>query len=140
MLLEPPDCNRRPFCRALSYFSYNHVFGPSGETRTLDPMLPKHVRYQLRYTRMFIVFVWLCSGLTVGQVQPERGQTRAACWPLHGPCPPTHLLIPCLYSSSMAALVLVLRAWILVAPRSQAGFCAIAHDGIHVMLALPLST
>lgn len=34
----------------------NFLYGPSGETRTPDPMLPKHVRYQLRYTRIF------CSG------------------------------------------------------------------------------
>lgn len=31
----------------------NFLYGPSGETRTPDPMLPKHVRYQLRYTRIF---------------------------------------------------------------------------------------
>lgn len=35
----------------------NFLYGPSGETRTPDPMLPKHVRYQLRYTRIFF-----CSG------------------------------------------------------------------------------
>lgn len=38
----------------------NFLYGPSGETRTPDPMLPKHVRYQLRYTRIFLLGRRLC--------------------------------------------------------------------------------
>ena len=29
------------------------LFGPSGAIRTLGPVNPNHVRYQLRYTRIF---------------------------------------------------------------------------------------
>ena len=31
----------------------NGFFGPSGAVRTLDPLVPNQVRYQLRYTRIF---------------------------------------------------------------------------------------
>ena len=33
--------------------SLQRVFGPSGAIRTLGPVNPNHVRYQLRYTRIF---------------------------------------------------------------------------------------
>ena len=40
------------------HFSRNSVlFGPSGETWTHDPLTPSQVRYQLRYTRIFVADV-----------------------------------------------------------------------------------
>ena len=38
--------------------------GPGGGTRTRDPMLPKHARFQLRYTRVFLLHspALLCNG------------------------------------------------------------------------------
>ena len=33
---------------------FQRTFGPSGAIRTLGPVNPNHVRYQLRYTRIFI--------------------------------------------------------------------------------------
>ena len=34
------------------------AFGPSGAIRTLGPVNPNHVRYQLRYTRIFSFSAW----------------------------------------------------------------------------------
>ena len=37
----------------LEHYWHQGAFGPSGAIRTLGPVNPNHVRYQLRYTRIF---------------------------------------------------------------------------------------
>ena len=50
---------RRLICAAISKEKpseinrFQRTFGPSGAIRTLGPVNPNHVRYQLRYTRLF---------------------------------------------------------------------------------------
>ena len=42
--------------KALWSFHSRVLLGPSGAIRTLGPVNPNHVRYQLRYTRIFSFF------------------------------------------------------------------------------------
>lgn len=41
----------------LTVMPFGRLIGPSGGIQTPDPMVPNHVRYPLRYTRMYFGFI-----------------------------------------------------------------------------------